>query len=272
MKTELSGKVVIVTGASSGIGKACAFEFAKQNCKVVLASRNIAELEKITSEIIKIGGEAICIQTDVDKEEDCKNLISRTIETYHHIDILINNAGISMRAMFNDLDLKVMKKVMETNFWGTVYCTKYALPHLLKQKGVVVGVASISALTPLPGRTGYCASKYAFTGFLKTLRLEHFKDGLHVLTVFPGFTTSNIRNNALNHKGDIQIESPRDEAKMMSAEEVARRIAKATIKRKRSIVMTPMGWWLVLLYKYFPGIMDKLIYKQMAREHEAPFK
>lgn len=272
MKKDLGGKVVIVTGASSGIGKACAFEFARRGSKIVLAARNIEQLRNATRELSDKGYEASYVQTDVSLEEDCKRLIGETLNKYGRIDVLINNAGISMRAMFNELNLDVLKTLMDTNYWGMVYCTKYALPHLLKEKGVLIGVSSISALTPLPGRTGYCASKFAFNGFLSTLRLEHYKDGLNVLIVHPGFTSSNIRSNALNGNGEIQKESPRNEDKMMPAEEVARRIVVATNKGSRELILTSQGKWLVFLYKFFPSILDRIIYKQMAREQNAPFK
>jgi len=216
-----NGKVVIITGASSGIGKACAFEFADNGATVVLAARRENELKKIEEEIKMQGGDAMSVKTDVRNIEDCKMLITKTLEKYKKIDVLINNAGISMRASFEDLDLSVIKELMDTNFYGAVYCTKFALPYLLEQKGIIIGISSISGLTPLPGRTGYCASKYAMDGFFNTLRLENIKKGLNVLVVHPGFTSSNIRKAALNKLGVPQNETPRDERKMMPPKEVA---------------------------------------------------
>jgi short-subunit dehydrogenase len=270
-KAEFRNKVVIITGASSGIGKACAFEFAGKGAKVVLAARNENEILKIEHAIINIGGEALSVKTDVRCIEDCKNLINRTVEEYGKADVLINNAGISMRATFEDLDLQVIKEVMDTNFYGAVYCTKFALPYLLKQKGTVVGISSISGLTPLPGRTGYCASKYAIDGFFNTLRLENIKKGLNVLVVHPGFTSSNIRNLALNKNGIAQKETPRDEEKMMSSEKVARIIGKALLERKRDLILTQQGKLVVWLYRNFPYIADKIIFHEMAKEPGSPF-
>jgi len=198
---KLNDKVVVITGASSGIGKACAFEFASNGAKVVLAARRIEELKKIESKINQQGGDAFSVKTDVRKIEDCEALINNTIKKYKRINVLINNAGISMRANFEDLDLSVIKELMDTNFYGAVYCTKFALPYLLKQKGTLIGISSISGLTPLPGRTGYSASKHAMDGFLNTLRLENIRKGLNVMVVHPGFTSSNIRNVALNKLG-----------------------------------------------------------------------
>ena len=160
-------KVIIVTGASSGIGLAAAKLFASHESKVVMAARSIEKLEHIKAEMPEPAN-VLCVKTDVSKEEDCKNLIEETVKTFGHIDILINNAGISMRAMFLDLDLDVIKRLMDTNFWGTIYCTKFALPYLLESKGSVVGVISTAGYLGLPGRTGYSASKFAIRGFLST--------------------------------------------------------------------------------------------------------
>lgn len=270
-KNKFKDKVIIITGASSGIGRACAFEFANNNAKIVLASRREEELIKLENKIKEKGGQASFIVTDVRKIDDCQNLINKTVEKYGEIDILINNAGISMRASFEELDLSVIKDLMDTNFYGAVYCTKFALPFLLKQKGTVIGISSISGLTPLPGRTGYCASKYAMNGFLNTLRLENIKRGLNVLVVHPGFTNSNIRNIALNKNGKPQKETPRNEGEMMSAERVAQIIAKATLKRERDLILTPQGRLVVWLHKNFPGITDRIILHEMAKEPDSPF-
>lgn len=177
-----------------------------------------------------------------------------------------------MRAIFEDTELDVIRQLMDVNFWGTVYCTKYALPHLLESKGSLVGISSIAGYKGLPGRTGYSSSKFAMHGFLETLRIENMKKGLHVLIACPGFTASNIRNTALNEKGEVQGESPRDEGKMMSAEEVARHIARAIAKRKDRLTLTFQGKLTVFLNKFFPKFMDKQVYKHMAKEPDSPFK
>ena len=270
-KHKFNNKVVVITGASSGIGEACAFEFANKGAKVVLAARRENELKKIEKHIKKLGGDAISVKTDVKNINDCKNLIEKAIKKYKKIDILINNAGISMRATFEDLDLSVIKNLMDTNFYGSVYCTKFALPFILKQKGTVIGISSISGLTPLPGRTGYSASKHAMDGFFNTLRLENIKKGLNVLIVHPGFTSSNIRNIALDKNGQFQKETPRDEKKMMASEKVAQIIAKATYKRERDLILTPQGRLVVWLHKNFPSITDRIILYEMAKEPGSPF-
>lgn len=276
-------KVVIVTGASSGIGLAAAEEFAAKGDCVVLAARNIGKMESTVAALgnrygknAELGEKTVprflAVQTDVVKEEDCRNLIEKTAEVYGRIDVLVNNAGISMRAMFRDLDLSVIKNLMDVNFWGTVFCTKYALPYLLATKGSVVGVISIAGFKGLPARTGYSASKFAVYGFLDTLRVEHLKEGLHVMIFAPGFTASNIRFTALTADGSAQGETPRNEGKMMSAEEVAKRLVKGVYGRKRQIVLTPIGKLTVLLNKFFPRLVDRLEYVYMKSEPDSPLK
>ena len=197
-----NNKVVIITGASSGIGKALALYFSANGARTVLASRNESKLNKVYKIIKLNGGEALIVPTDITKHYDCYFLIDKTLDVYGTIDILINNAGISMRASFLDAEVNVLEKLMNTNFWGAVYCTKYALPHLLESKGSLIAISSICGIIPLPGRTGYAASKHTLDGFIDTIRVEHLQDSLHVLTVHAGFTKSNIRNTALNYCGE----------------------------------------------------------------------
>lgn len=269
-KNKFKDKVVIITGASSGIGRACAYEFAENGAKVVLAARREKELNKVRDKIISERKEAITVITDVRKITDCENLITETIKHYKKVDILINNAGISMRASFEELDLSVIHELMDTNFFGAVYCVKFALPHLLKTKGTVIGISSVAGLTPLPGRTGYSASKFALDGFLNTLRLENKKKGLNVLVVHPGFTSSNIRNTALDKDGNPQKETPRNENKMMSSERVAEIIAKATHRRERDLVLTSQGKLAVWLHRNFPELTDRIILFEMSKEPDSP--
>lgn len=269
----MRNKVVIITGASSGIGKALVYEFAKRGAKIVMGARNTEELKKIEDDLKSQGTEIISVQTDVSNELDCKNLVEKAHERFGKIDTLVNNAGISMRALFEDLDLEVIRRLIDVNFWGTVYCTKYALPYLLQTKGSLVGIISVAGFLGLPGRTGYSASKFAVRGFLNTLRVENLKKGLHVLVAAPGFTASNIRKTALVADGSQQGDSPRAESNMMSAERCAEIIVNGVVKRKREIVMTLVeGKISVFLSKWFPSLLDKLAYSHMAKEPNSPFK
>jgi len=265
-------KVVIITGASSGIGKACALKFAKEGAIVVLAARSIEKLNDVVEDIQIAKGQALAVQTDVSKEEDCQNLIDTTIKYFNKVDVLVNNAGISMRSMFHDTDFLVIKKLMDINFWGTVYCTKIALPHLVKTQGSVVGVSSIAGFKGLPGRVGYSASKFAMHGFLECLRIENLKNGLHVLLVAPGFVNTNIRNAALVGDGSTQSETPLDESKLMSPNEVADHVYNGVVKKKREVILTSQGKLMVLLNKFFPGFMDKMVFNHFAKEKDSPLK
>jgi len=267
----MKNKVVIVTGASSGIGEACAWYFANKDSKVVLAARNTQKLQEISEKMTLEGVHSLVVQADVSVEEDCKRLIDETIKVFQGIDVLVNNAGISMRAIFEEVDLSVIKKVMDVNFYGAVFCTKYALPHLLQSKGSVVGVSSIAGYKGLPGRTAYSASKFAMQGFLESLRIENLEKNLHVLIACPGFTASNIRNTALSKDGGVQAESPRDEKSMMSADEVAKRIYFAVVKRQNSLVLTINGKLTVFLNKILPSFVDRLVYNHLKKEPNSPF-
>lgn len=267
---NFSDKTVIITGASSGIGKSLANEFAKRGANLVLGARHFVNLCAITQKLEQeYPIKAVAVQCDVTIQEDCKVLINQAMVTFGKVDVLVNNAGISMRALFKDADLKVLKSVMDVNFWGTVYCTKYAMPELLKTQGVIVGVSSIAGYKGLPGRTGYSASKFAMNGFLDALRVENLKTGVHVLTACPGFTASNIRNTALDKEGHEQRESTLNEEKMMSSEAVARRIVKGVEKRKRTLIMTGEGKLTVLIGKFFPKLLDKLVYNKLAKERNS---
>lgn len=270
---DFKNKVIIVTGASSGIGKACAEEFAKRGANLVLAARQYVTLCEITADLEnKYGIKAVAVQTDVSKEEDCKLLIKQALITFNRIDILVNNAGLSMRALFDELDLSVLKNLMDVNFWGTVYCTKYALPEILKAKGSIVGVSSIAGYRGLPGRTGYSASKFAMNGFMESLRTELLKTGVHVMVACPGFTASNIRVTALAKDGASHGETSMEEGKMMSADTVAHTIADGIVARKRTLIMTGQGKLTVWINKLLPALADKLVFNHFTKEKNALIK
>ncbi|MDD3108580.1 MAG: SDR family oxidoreductase [Alistipes sp.] len=269
---DFKHKVVVITGASSGIGYALAYEFAAQGARVALGARTTEKLSEIVADLQAQGHEACYAATDVTKEEDCRNLIQTAVEAFGGVDILICNAGISMRALFDEVDLSVLHRLMEVNFWGTVYCAKYALPYIQKSRGSIVGVSSVAGFHGLPGRTGYSASKYAMVGFLETLRIENLKKGVHVMVAAPGFTASNVRFSALTADGSAQGATPRKEDKMMSAQEVAHRIAKGICQRKRTLLMEFDGRATVWIKKFAPALLDRLFYNHMAKEPNSPLK
>jgi short-subunit dehydrogenase len=260
-------KTVIITGASSGIGKALAEEFAKRGANIVLGARQYVTLCEITAALeANYQIKAVAVQTDVSIEEDCMLLVKQALSTFGKIDILINNAGLSMRALFNDVDLAVLKNLMDVNFWGTVYCTKYALPEILKTKGSIVGVSSIAGYRGLPGRTGYSSSKFAMNGFMESLRTELLKTGVHVMVACPGFTTSNIRVAALAKDGTAHGDTSMEEDKMMTAEEVAIIICDGIADKKRTLIMSGQGKLAVWMNKLFPKFTDKKVFQLFAKE------
>jgi dehydrogenase/reductase SDR family member 7B len=268
----MKDKVVIITGGSSGIGKALAFEFGQQGSKLLITGRRSELLLQTQAELRARGAVVNVFAGDVSVEQDNQKMVERALQLYGSIDVLVNNAGISMRALFEELDLEVFKKVMEVNFFGTVYATKYALPHILKSKGHIVGISSVNGRRASPARTAYSASKYAMEGFLESLRTEVMRRDVHVVSICPGFTSSNIRHTALTAHGDAQGASPRNESKMMSAEEAARLIYRAIVENKRDLVLTAQGKLAVWLNKIFPAWMDNVTYKEMAKEPDSPLR
>lgn len=250
-------KVVVVTGGSDGIGRALVDAFMHAGARVATCARNHDKLYQLQAAYP--GKALMALTADVSREADCKKFIDAVISTYGTIDILINNAGISMRAMFADVEIDTLRKVMDVNFWGTVCCTKFALPHIIKNKGTIVGVSSIAGYRGLPGRSGYSASKFALNGWLEAVRTELLDTGVNVMWVCPGFTASNIRNAALDGHGQPQGESPLEEDKLMSAAECATHMLHAIEKRKRTLVLTGQGKQTVYLNRFFPALADKLV-------------
>jgi short-subunit dehydrogenase len=251
-------KVVVITGGSDGIGRALIDALIPLGAKIATCARNYDKLYNLQLQYPNVLLHTMAC--DVSNETDCKRFIDSVIEVFGKIDILINNAGISMRSLFKDVDVDVIRKVMDVNFFGAVYCTKYALPSILESKGTIVGISSTAGYRGLPGRSGYSASKFALRGWLEALRSELIHSEVHVMWVSPGFTASNIRNAALNEKGQLQGESPLEENKLMSAEECAQYIIDAIEKQKRTLVLTSSGKLAVFMNKFFPAWSDKLMY------------
>lgn len=302
---DFRNKTVVITGASSGIGEALARDFGRCGANVVIGARNGQKLSELAAQIeanqttrndvrSELSGAENEVQsqqnqttqsgaksephhtawvaTDVTKEEDCKRLIDLAVERFGGVDVLICNAGISMRALLDDVEVAVLQRLMDVNFWGTVYCVKHALPWLQRSWGTIVGVSSVAGIHGLPGRTGYSASKFAMTGFLETVRIENLHKGVHVMIACPGFTASNVRLSALTANGTAQGETPRDEGSMMSAEEVAVRIIKGVARRRRFLTMEFQGRATRFLKKFAPALLDRLFFNHMAKEPDSPLK
>jgi len=268
----MSRPVAVITGGSSGIGRGLVMKYAQEGYAVVFTGRNEKRMMEVEDELKRAGNEDyLALRLDAASKEANQELINKTIETFGQMDVLVCNAGVSMRALFRDLDLDVFEQVMKINFYGALYATKFALPHILKSKGSIIGVSSINGWRGTPARTAYTASKFAMQGFYEALRTEVMKQGVHVMVVCPSFTGTNIRNNALSTDGTAQGESPRDESKMMSTDEVAVKIFKAMKRKKRDRIFTIYGWLTIFLNKWMPGQMDKLVYNVMKKEPGSPF-
>ncbi|MCE2675768.1 MAG: SDR family oxidoreductase [Sediminibacterium sp.] len=256
--SNFTDKIVVITGGSDGIGKALVAQFLALGAKVATCGRNENKLSLLTAEFPS--SNLLTAQVDVSKQDESEAFIKQVVDKWGRIDVLINNAGISMRALVSEVSVQTLQNVMDINFWGTVYCTKAALYSIQQNKGVIVGVSSIAGYRGLPGRSGYSASKFALNGWLEALKTELYASGTHVMWVCPGFTTSNIRNAALDKNAKAQGESPMDEGAMMSSEDCATHIIHAIEKRKRSLVLTFTGKRTVFMNKYFPAWADKLVH------------
>jgi len=259
MSSHFKDKVVVITGGTDGIGRALVDQFLMAGARVATCGRDHDKLYSLQSNYPS--SPLHTMVADVSNENDCRRFIETTTKFFGGIDVLINNAGISMRALLKDASIDVIKKVMDINFFGAVYCTKYALDSIIERKGTIVGVSSIAGYRGLPGRNGYSASKFALQGWLESIKTELVHDGVHVMWVCPGFTTSNIRYAALNKEGQPQGDTPMDEGSMMSAQECAEHILNAIRRKKRTLVLTFTGKRTVFLNKFLPSFTDKMVQK-----------
>jgi NAD(P)-dependent dehydrogenase (short-subunit alcohol dehydrogenase family) len=249
-------KTYVITGASSGIGAALARAWARRGDNLVLAARSVDELAKLAKQC---GPNALAVKTDVTDPAQCEAMVKAAVERFGGIDVLVNNAGISMWARFRDItDLTLFERIMRVNYLGTVYSTHYALPHLIRSRGLVVGISSLTGKTGVPTRSGYSASKHAMQGFLDSIRIELRDTGVDVLVVSPGFVKTDIRSKLLGPNGQSLDASPRDESEGMSVDECTAIILRAVDHRAREVVMTPrgkIGMWLKLVA---PGLVDRI--------------
>ena len=254
-----AGKVVVVTGASQGIGKALALELAPQRPRLVLAARDAEALAAVVRDCEARGAEALAVRCDVGEEASCRALVLAAIQRFQAIDVLVNNAGIGMLARFEDVtDLSQYERLMRVNYLGSVYPTFHALPHLKRSRGQIVAVSSLAGLTGVPYRSAYCATKHAQMGFFDSLRIELAESGVSVTVIAPYFVQSEIRRRSPGPDGRTVAASPIREADIMSAEECARRIVRAMEKRQRILVMTlkgKLGRWVGLA---LPGLVDRI--------------
>lgn len=251
--------VVVVTGASDGIGRELALRLAEQGAWLALAARDAARLEAVAAECRARGGRAVAVPTDVAEEAQCRALIDRTVAEYGRVDTLVNNAGISMWARFDEVtDLAPFQRMMQVNYFGALYCTHAALPHLKRTRGRIVGVSSLTGRAGVPTRSGYAATKHAMAGFFDSLRIELADEGVTVTMVYPGFVSTGIRERAYGADGTPLRASPVREAEVMTPGECVRQIVAAMASRRRELIMTlrgKVGAWIKLVA---PGVVDRI--------------
>ena len=261
-KVHFKDKVVVITGASRGIGRELACRLAEQGAKLSLAARDVEQLGAVQAECEKLGGQVIAVPTDVAEQAGCEALMRKTVEAFGGIDVLVNNAGTSMWAYFDEVtDLSIFEKIMRVNYLGSVYCTHYALPYLKASRGQIVAVSSLTGKNGVPTRSGYAASKHAMVGFFDTLRIELAPEGVSVTIIYPGFVATQTRKHAFGPDGKPLGESPVREGEIMTVEECVDLMLPAIQKRKRELVMTfraKVGQYVKL---FAPGLVDQIARK-----------
>ncbi len=259
-KLPFTENVVLITGASSGIGEQIALRLADQGARLALAARNSGDLEGVAEQCRQRGGKAVAIPTDVADQEQCKTLVERTAAEYGRIDTLINNAGITLAARFNKLkDLVIFEKVVRVNFFGSVYCTFYALPYIKETRGRLAAIASLRGKFPSARADGYGASKHAMAEFFESLRMELDGSGVSVTIIYPGWVSTGISSRSYRADGRLTGRISKFENGAMPAERCAKIVVEATAKRKREVVMTlpgKVGLWLMLIA---PKLAEKFI-------------
>lgn len=256
-RKSYQGKVVIITGASSGIGEALALEFAKQKLKLVLAARRVDRLEEVVKRCKSLGSEAIVIPTDVAKQADCKNLIEKTVQTFGQVDVLVLNAGIGCLLKADEFteDFSELKRIWDVNYWGCVYPTHYALQQLRKSHGTVISISSLASKFPTPRRTIYGSTKSAVNAFFNCLRVE--EPNIQFTNICPGFVLSEIHDKAVS-RGPLH----REKGSFMTAERCAEIIVEAAAEGRREEVMTPLGKAGVYMNVFAPSLVDWLAMKK----------
>jgi len=255
-------RVIIITGSSDGIGAEMARQLAKAegaNLALVLAARNEEMLGKVAAECAALGAQTLVLKTDVSVQEQCKQLVAATIQRFGRLDALVNNAGRSAHALFEDVqDLGWYEDLMRINLWGSVWCTHAALPYLKQSKGSIVAVSSLAGLIGVPGRTAYNATKFAMTGFFEGLRAELKPAGVSVTTAYPGVVATQIRYKGYNAEGKALGSSSLKEDHAMSVEECASLIIKGMNQRKREVVMSAKGKLGRFLKLIVPGLVEDM--------------
>jgi short-subunit dehydrogenase len=260
----INGKVVWITGASSGIGEALAYELATRNCKLILSARNIKALEDVKSKCST--AEVVILPFDLSDFDNAKNQVENAIAAFGKIDILVNNGGVSQRSLIAETDFEVDKKLIEVDYLGTVALTKALLPHFIKnQKGHFVTVTSLMGKFGSPYRSGYCGAKHALHGFFDVLRMEHQKDNINVTLICPGFIQTNVAKNALTADGSKQ--NTDDEATLNGMPVVifVKKLIKAVESNTFEVYIGGKEVLGVYLKRFFSKLLHRFVLKSKVR-------
>jgi NAD(P)-dependent dehydrogenase (short-subunit alcohol dehydrogenase family) len=266
MSNEFNNKVIVVTGAASGIGAAICDRFAREGASIMLLDRDEAAVKAAADRLKTNGVDAEGYRCDVAGEEECIAVMEQVIERCGGIDVLVNNAGITQRSAFVDTRTSVYRKVMDVNFFGSLHCTKAAIDSLIKRKGVIIVIESLAGVSPLLGRTGYCASKHALHGFFTTLRSEIRDSGVHIMLVCPGFVQTSLQTRALGGDGQVTTHPQSTVGKPTSAAKVAADIFKGAQARKPLLVLTPVGKLSYWISRLAPILYERLMARKVKEE------
>lgn len=263
---SFKNKVVVVTGAASGIGAAICRRFAREGARIGLLDMDEKGVQAAADKFRASGVDAVGIRCDVVSEDECTSAMKEIIGLYGGIDVLVNNAGITQRSAFVDTRISVYRRVMEVNFFGSLHCTKAAMDSLIERKGIIIVIESLAGISPLLGRTGYCASKHALHGFFTSLRSEIRTTGAHIMLVCPGFVETSLQTRALGGDGRVATHPQSMVGKPASAESVAEDIYKGVIKKKHLLVLTPVGKLTYWINRFAPRLYERLMARQLKEE------
>jgi short-subunit dehydrogenase len=264
---SFANKTVLLTGASDGIGAEIARQLAPEKPRLVLAARSEERLNEVAYRCRKAGADVLVVPTDVADRQRCERLVAQALERFGGIDVLVNNAGLSMHARFDEItDLGAFDTLMAVNFFGAMWCTHAALPALKQARGLVVGMSSLAGRTGVPARTAYCASKFAMSGFFEALRIELAQSGVDVTMIFPGVVATAIRRNGLDASGHRAGKSGLDESGAMSVERCATLAIAGMRARRREVIMTTQGRLGLKLKAFAPQVIDRLALKALAKD------
>ena len=268
----MENKVVVITGGSSGAGESLAYKFSREGYDVVIGGTNLERLKNVQSKIKLYGSKCELVVHDVSVKKDVKKLIDHTIRSFGRLDVLICNAGISYRSVFEHANLDIFEKLFKINFFGAIYSVKYSIPHLIKTNGSIIAISSLNGFIATPTRSAYVSSKHAVQGFFDSIRLELKNKDVHVMVASPGYFESNFRKNTLTSDGNKEGNSSRDEKSMMTSEKVAEKIFEGYKKKKRDLIFTFRGKLAYLIKNWFPKLSDRLAYNEILNERESLLK